>query len=154
MAVHPWEIPFLDINLRDGVIIRENGSSEGKTKKLLPRSDGCGSSSSTKSAGTVEMSSAQVQKLKHKLAPERPFEDVKPKVDTGLKSHSHPKERSTPFVKSAKKRLALSNNDPGSQNQTVRNSTGKATMTKSINDKPKSISRSSDTKSEKPKSHN
>ena len=100
------------------------------------------------------MSSAQVQKLKHKLAPERPFEDVKPKVDTGLKSHSHPKERSTPFVKSAKKRLALSNNDPGSQNQTVRNSTGKATMTKSINDKPKSISRSSDTKSEKPKSHN
>ena len=31
MAVHPWEIPFLDINLRDGVIIRENGSSEGKS---------------------------------------------------------------------------------------------------------------------------
>ncbi|KAL0558948.1 hypothetical protein IC582_003536 [Cucumis melo] len=42
---------------------------------------------------------------------------------------------------------------PGGQNQTARNSTGKVTMTKSINDKPKSISRSNDTKSAKPKSH-
>ncbi|KGN66920.2 protein IQ-DOMAIN 1 [Cucumis sativus] len=179
MAVRPWENRFLDINLRDGVMIRENGSSEGKSntkshlkttgkktnlvtdqsnvssqKTAASHSDGCGSSSSTKSAGTVEISSAQVQKLKHKLAPERPFEDVKPKVDTGLRSHSNPKERSTPLVKNAKKRLSLPNNDPGSQNQTARNSTGKATMMKSINDKPRSISRSSDSKSAKPKSHN
>ena len=135
MAVRPWENRFLDINLRDGVMIRENGSSEGKSntkshlkttgkktnlvtdqsnvssqKTAASHSDGCGSSSSTKSAGTVEISSAQVQKLKHKLAPERPFEDVKPKVDTGLRSHSNPKERSTPLVKNAKKRLSLPNN--------------------------------------------
>ncbi|KAG7023794.1 Protein IQ-DOMAIN 1 [Cucurbita argyrosperma subsp. argyrosperma] len=144
MAVRPWENRFLDINLKDGVMIRENGSAEGKSntkshiqttgkktnlvtdqpnlssqRTAVSHSDGCGSSSPTKSAGIVEVSSAQVQKLKHKLAPERPLEQVKPKVDT----------------------------DPGSQNRTVRNSTGKATV------EPKPISRG-DSKAAKPRSQN
>ena len=135
MAVRPWENRFLDINLKDGVMIRENGSAEGKSntkshiqttgkktnlvtdqpnlssqRTAASHSDGCGSSSPTKSAGIVEVSSAQVQKLKHKLAPERPLEQVKPKVDTGLRSRSNPKERSAPLVKNAKKRLSLPNN--------------------------------------------
>lgn len=133
MAVRPWENRFLDINLRDGVMIRENGSAEGKSntkphsksagkktnlvtdqsnlssqKTAASHSDGYGSSSPTKSPGTVEVSSAQIQKPKYK--PERPFEEVKPKVDTGLRSHSNPKERSTPLVKNAKKRLSMPNN--------------------------------------------
>lgn len=139
MAVRPWENRFLDINLRDGVMIRENGSStEGKSntkshlkatgsgkktnlvtdqsnlssqKTAASHSDGYGSSSPTKSQGTVEVSSAQIQKQpKYKLGPERPFDEVKAKVDTGLRSHSNPKERSTPFVKNAKKRLSMPNN--------------------------------------------
>ncbi|KAG6590128.1 Protein IQ-DOMAIN 1, partial [Cucurbita argyrosperma subsp. sororia] len=172
MAVRPWENRFLDINLKDGVMIRENGSAEGKSntkshiqttgkktnlvtdqpnlssqRTAVSHSDGCGSSSPTKSAGIVEVSSAQVQKLKHKLAPERPLEQVKPKVDTGLRSRSNPKERSAPLVKNAKKRLSLPHNDPGSQNRTVRNSTSKATV------EPKPISRG-DSKAAKPRSQN
>ncbi|XP_022987960.1 protein IQ-DOMAIN 1-like isoform X1 [Cucurbita maxima] len=172
MAVRPWENRFLDINLKDGVMIRENGSAEGKsnTKSYLQttgkktnlvtdqpnlssqrtaasHSDGCGSSSPTKSAGIVEVSSAQIQKLKHKLAPERPLEQVKPKVDTGLRSRSNPKERSAPLINNAKKRLSLPNNDPGSQNRTVRSSAGKATV------EPKPISRG-DSKATKPGSQN
>ena len=30
MIVRPWENQFLDINMRDGVMIREDGSTEGK----------------------------------------------------------------------------------------------------------------------------
>ena len=30
MAVRPWENQFLDINVRNGVMIREDGSTEGK----------------------------------------------------------------------------------------------------------------------------
>ncbi|XP_023001301.1 protein IQ-DOMAIN 1-like [Cucurbita maxima] len=183
MAVRPWENRFLDINLRDGVMIRENGSAEGKSntksyskttgkkpnlvtdqsnlssqKTAASHSDGYGSSSPTQSTGIVEVSSAQIQKLKYKVRPERPFDEVKPKVDTGLRSHSNPKERSTPLVKNAKKRLSMPNNvaDPGSQNQRARNSNrtaGKVTVTKSVNDKPKPIARG-DPKSANPGSQN
>lgn len=135
MAVRPWENRFLDINLRDGVMIREDGSAEAKSntkshqrttgkktnlvtdqsnlssqKTAASHSDGCGSSSPSKSAGTIEVSSAQIQKPKNKLAPERPLEEVKSRVDTGLRSHSNPKERSIPLVKNAKKRLSMPNN--------------------------------------------
>ena len=135
MAVRPWENRFLDINLRDGVMIRENRSAEGKSntksyskttgkkpnlvtdqsnlssqKTAASHSDGYGSSSPTQSPGIVEVSSAQIQKPKYKVRTERPFDEVKPKVDTGLRSHSNPKERSTPLVKNAKKRLSMPNN--------------------------------------------
>ncbi|KAF4353317.1 hypothetical protein G4B88_015271 [Cannabis sativa] len=90
MAVRPWENRFLDINLTDGVMVRENGSAEGKngTKSQLKsagkkpittnmhsnllqqktgaaHSDGC-SSSPSKSAAIVEPSNTQHPKPKSK----------------------------------------------------------------------------------------
>lgn len=127
MAVRPWENRFLDINLKDGVMIRENGSAEEKTdtKSLLKSagkkpassnlhsnvssqktgpstSDGC-SSSPGKSATMLEPS-----KSKSKPFLEDLVEEANSKPSIGLRSHSNPKERIS-WDKQPKKRLSLPN---------------------------------------------
>ena len=133
MAVRPWENRFLDINLRDGVMVHENGSAEGNngtkshlksagkkpiasnlhtnlsSQKMGPSySDGCGSSPS-KSAGMQEASNTLLVKLKPKPHTDDPVEESNSRPGIGLRSHSNPKERSTQPDKQAKKRLSLPN---------------------------------------------
>ncbi|KAA8525625.1 hypothetical protein F0562_007493 [Nyssa sinensis] len=133
MAVRPWENRFLDINLRDGVMIHENGSADGKNsartqlksagkKPISPNvhsnlsnqkigpshSDGCGSSPS-KSASMQEASTTLFAKPKSKLVLEDLVEEATLRPGIGSRSHSNPKERSTFSDKQAKKRLSLPN---------------------------------------------
>ncbi|KAA8550150.1 hypothetical protein F0562_001834 [Nyssa sinensis] len=133
MAVRPWENRFLDINLRDGVMIHENGSADGKNgaraqlksagkKPISPNvhsnlsnqkigpshSDGCGSSPS-KSASMQEASTTLFAKPKSKLALEDLVEEATSRPGIGSRSHSNPKERSSFSDKQSKKRLSLPN---------------------------------------------
>lgn len=129
MAVRPWENRFLDINLRDGVMIRENSSGEGKNggkaqlksagKKPISSNlsnqktgtsncDGC-SSSPSKSAMLQEATNAVSAKPKSKPILEDLAEEANSKPGLGSRSHSNPKERSTIQDKQAKKRLSLPN---------------------------------------------
>ncbi|KAI5575931.1 hypothetical protein BDE02_09G011300 [Populus trichocarpa] len=134
MAVRPWENRFLDINLRDGVMIREdetaaevkNGSkSQLKTtakkaiasdlqstissqKKGPSHSDG-GSSSPSKSAGMLEAPNTLFSKPKPKPVLEDLVEEANSKPAMATRSHSNPKERTTQLDKQAKKRLSLPN---------------------------------------------
>lgn len=133
MAVRPWENRFLDINLRDGVMVRENGTADDKNgsrsqlksagkkpitsivhsnlsnQKTGPsHSDGCGSSPS-KSAGILEATNAQFAKPKSKPQMEDPNEEGNSRPAVSSRSHSNPKERSTQSDKQAKKRLSLPN---------------------------------------------
>lgn len=133
MAVRPWENRFLDINLKDGVMLRENGSTEGKnvtktqlksvgkkpaTSNIHPNlssqktgpqhSDGC-SSSPGNSAAVVEASNAQLSKSKSKPHVEEQTQEGNSKPSVASRSHSNPKERSTQTDKPAKKRLSLPN---------------------------------------------
>jgi hypothetical protein len=134
MAVRPWENRFLDINLRDGVMIREdetaaevrNGSkSQLKTtakkaiasdlqstissqKKGPSHSDG-GSSSPSKSAGMLEAPNTLFSKPKPKPVLEDLVEEAISKPAMATRSHSNPKERTTQLDKQAKKRLSLPN---------------------------------------------
>jgi hypothetical protein len=148
MAVRPWENRFLDINLRDGVMI-DNGSAEvsnnvktqtksaGKkttssnpqSQKMGPsQSDGSGSSS-TKS---VEASNTQPAKQISK-----PIEDLVQERNSrpgmGSRSHSNPRERPTQSDKLPKKRLSLPNSGSVRQTRTVL----KGTPPKLVKDKPK-----------------
>lgn len=132
MAVRPWENRLLDMNLRDGVMVHENGSDEGKNgtkshiksagkKPIAPNlqpnlssqkmgpshSDGCGSSPS-KSAGIQEASNTLLPKPKPKPKDD-PVDEASSRPGIGLRSHSNPKERSTQSDKQAKKRLSLPN---------------------------------------------
>lgn len=134
MAVRPWENRFLDINLRDGVMVHEDGSAGGKSgtkphlksagkkpiasnlqpslssHKMGPSlTDGCGSSP-TESAGVLEASSTVAAKLKPK---EDPVGEASSRPGNGLRSRSNPKERSTQPDKQAKKRLSLPNSGGG-----------------------------------------
>ncbi|XP_030960777.1 protein IQ-DOMAIN 1 isoform X1 [Quercus lobata] len=144
MAVRPWENRFLDINLRDGVMVRENESVEdmngtkshvksaGK-KPIAPNlhpnlssqktgpsySDGCGSSSS-QSAGMQDASSTLLAKSKPKPHADDPVEESNSRPGIGLRSHSNPKERSTQPDKQAKKRLSLPNSGGGAGAQLSR----------------------------------
>ncbi|CAL8162437.1 unnamed protein product [Prunus armeniaca] len=144
MAVRPWENRFLDINLRDGVMVHENESAEGKnggisqlksagkrpvssniqsnlsSQKVGPfTSDGCDSSPS-KSAGLLEASTTQMGKPKPKPYLEDPVEEGNSKPGITSRSHSNPKERSTESDKQAKKRLSLPNSGGGLGSQTSR----------------------------------
>ncbi|KAI5323175.1 hypothetical protein L3X38_032247 [Prunus dulcis] len=144
MAVRPWENRFLDINLRDGVMVHENESIEGKNggisqlksagKKPLSsnilsnlssqqvgpfNSDGCDSSPS-KSAGMLEASTTQMGKPKSKPYLEDPVEEGNSKPGISSRSNSNPKERSTESDKQAKKRLSLPNGRGGLGYQTSR----------------------------------
>eukprot|EP00257_Ricinus_communis_P013869 XP_015571407.1 protein IQ-DOMAIN 1 isoform X1 [Ricinus communis] len=164
MAVRPWENRFLDINLRDGVMIRENGNSEGKNgSKPLLRSSGKkplsslqsnlsnqktgpshsdGSSSPSKSTGMLESSNTLFAKPKPKPVLEDLSEEVNLKPGTVQRSQSNPKERSIQPDKPAKKRLSLPNSAGGSAGaQPARHSRiaarGAPGPHKSVRDKPK-----------------
>uniref|UniRef100_A0A2N9FGX6 DUF4005 domain-containing protein n=1 Tax=Fagus sylvatica TaxID=28930 RepID=A0A2N9FGX6_FAGSY len=137
MAVRPWENRFLDINLRDGVMVHENGSAEVR-KWAPPIPDGCGSSPS-KSAGMQEASNTLLVKLKPKPHTDDPVEESNSRPGIGLRSHSNPKERSTQPDKQAKKRLSLPNSG-GAQlarhpNRTV--AKGAPSLQKPVKDKSK-----------------
>ncbi|XAR60205.1 hypothetical protein NMG60_11033467 [Bertholletia excelsa] len=134
MAVRPWENRFLDINLKDGVKVQENGSAEGKngTKNLLKsagkkpissnqqasllnhkvgpsHSNGC-STSPNKCTSAQDGTPTQFTKLKLKPSLEDLVEEASLKPVIGSRSHSNPKERATLPDKQAKKRLSLPNN--------------------------------------------
>ncbi|GLT77724.1 hypothetical protein SLA2020_492850 [Shorea laevis] len=140
MAVRPWENRFLDINLRDGVMIHENGLSEGNngaksqiksiTKNAAPsnlhanlssqktgpsHSDGSGSSPG-KSASGIEASNV----VSSKPNLDDMAEEASSKPVTGSRSHSNPKERSKQSDKLAKKRLSLPNSGLAPETQTVK----------------------------------
>ncbi|KAJ7981251.1 Protein IQ-DOMAIN 1 [Quillaja saponaria] len=165
MAVRPWENRFVDINVRDGVMVRENEPANGKNgntyqlksvvKKSIPpninpnlasqrigpsQSDDSDSSPSL-SAGVVEASNTQLTKPKSKAHIEYPLEETDSRPGIGSRSHSNPKERTTQTDKHAKKRLSLPNNG-GSLGATLRNtsktnSKGILSSRKPIRDKPK-----------------
>ncbi|KAJ6895281.1 protein IQ-DOMAIN 1-like isoform X4 [Populus alba x Populus x berolinensis] len=156
MAVRPWENRFLDINLRDGVMIREdetaaevkNGSkSQLKTtakkaiasdlqstissqKKGPSHSDG-GSSSPSKSAGMLEAPNTLFSKPKPKPVLEDLVEEANSKPAMATRSHSNPKERTAQLDKQAKKRLSLPNSGGGAGTQAARNSRNAARGTPS-----------------------
>ncbi|XP_059659677.1 protein IQ-DOMAIN 5 [Cornus florida] len=137
MAVRPWENRFLDINLRDGVKICENGSPDGKSGARMQlksagkkptssnvhsnlsnqrtgpsHSDGSGSSPS-KTSNMQEASTTLFTKPKTKPFVEDSIEEATSIPIISLRSHSNPKERSTHPDKQAKKRFSLPNNRQG-----------------------------------------
>ncbi|XP_030522303.2 protein IQ-DOMAIN 5 [Rhodamnia argentea] len=141
MAVRPWENRFLDINLKDGVMIREKGSDEGKngirpqiksaakkptvsnlsSQRTGPsQSDGCGSSPNN-STSTPEVTQTVSSKPKPKHVAQNALEEANQRPGVGTRSHSNPKERSTQPEKQAKKRLSLPNNGASAGNQAARN---------------------------------
>ncbi|KAI4334162.1 hypothetical protein L6164_018886 [Bauhinia variegata] len=145
MAVRPWENRFLDINLKDGVMVPEDGTVESTngtksqlrsaskkpvtsiihpnlaTQRTGPSlSDGCDSLPS-KSAGLLEASNARLVKPKSKANAENSIDETNSRPGIGSRSHSNPKERTTQTDKLAKKRLSLPNNGSGPGSQTARN---------------------------------
>lgn len=135
MAVRPWENRFLDINLKEGVMVHEDESSEkmngtkisqfkstGKkdsgsnlhlnlsNPKMAPssQSDGCECSPSNPTI-VLDASNTLPAKPKIKLSPENVVEQDKSRHVIGSRSHSNPKERSSAPAKLAKKRLSLPN---------------------------------------------
>ncbi|KAA8544366.1 hypothetical protein F0562_022366 [Nyssa sinensis] len=145
MAVRPWQNHLLDINLRDGVMVSENGSADGgkngtkaqlksagkkpissnlhsslsnqKTGPFL--SDGRGSSPS-KSANMQEACNNTLStKTKSNPVLEDLAEEATSRPGIGSRSHSNPKERSTLSDKQAKKRLSLPNSGQNVGAQTV-----------------------------------
>ncbi|KAI4322492.1 hypothetical protein L6164_022182 [Bauhinia variegata] len=117
MAVRPWENRFLDINLRDGVMVRGDGEVEGKN----------GTKSQFRSASKKPVTSNMHPNLAtQKTGPSLSDDcDSSPKTNArpgnGSRSHSNPKERTTIADKQAKKRLSLPNNGSGPGSQTARN---------------------------------
>ncbi|KHN17990.1 protein IQ-DOMAIN 1-like isoform X2 [Glycine soja] len=158
MAVRPWENRFVDINMKDGVTVHEDGAKDdknGTTPQLSSAnkkpfssnthpnltsqgtgptiSDGCDSSSS-KSAGLLESSYTQPVKPTSKAKVENTVEEVNSKPRIGSRSHSNPKERTSQADKQAKKRLSLPNNGGGAGCQIVKHP---VSTTSVIRDKPK-----------------
>ncbi|KAJ4970130.1 hypothetical protein NE237_003229 [Protea cynaroides] len=139
MAVRPWENRFLDINLKDGVMIRGNGSADEKhgmktqfrstikkpissnpnsnfsnQKTTTSRSDGTGSSSS-KSANVLATSNTISGKPRPKPS-EDPVEEANSRPSgIGPRSCSNPKERPSQPDAQPKKRLSLPNSGIGGQ---------------------------------------
>ncbi|KAL9368274.1 hypothetical protein Peur_039473 [Populus x canadensis] len=138
MAVRPWENRFLDINLRDGVMICEDetaaevkNSSKSQLKTTTKKgvasnlqstissqktgpshSDG-GSSSPSKSAGMLDVPDTLFTKPKPKLVLEDLVEEANSRCAIVTRSHSNPKERTTQLDKQARKRLSLPNSAGG-----------------------------------------
>ncbi|KAJ1393789.1 IQ motif, EF-hand binding site [Sesbania bispinosa] len=150
----------------NGAIADGNGAIDGKkgirpqlrsanTKSIPPNihpnlasqktgtslSDGCDSSSPSKSAGLLETSNTQSVKPISNANVQNPIEETNSKSET-RRSHSNPKERTTQVDKQAKKRLSLPNNGGGPGVQTTRHPTrsyvkGTHGPQKPIRDKPK-----------------
>lgn len=161
MAVRPWENRFLDINLKDGVMIRDNESPEGKngtqsqikslgkkpvlsnlpsnisSQKTVPSHSDGSSSSPGISAGMLETS-----KMKSKPALQDLVEEASSRPGgISSRSRSNPKERSTQSDKFTKKRLSLPNSGGAIGVQTTRPARNAAKVTpssqKPIKDKAK-----------------
>ncbi|TKY44794.1 IQ-DOMAIN 1 [Spatholobus suberectus] len=146
MAVRPWENHLVDINLRDGVKVHENGAKDGQngtTHQLSPAnkkpfssnthqypasqrtgpilSNGYDSSPTpNKSADLLESSVTQPVKPNSKANVENAVEaNSKPGIES--RSHSNPKERTS---QAAKKRLSLPNIGGGPGSQTAKHPIG------------------------------
>lgn len=127
MAVRPWENRFLDINLKDGVMVRDNGSTEGKNGSTKPvakkpitsnihsslsshktgPSNSDGSSASPGKSASVAQPSSNPQLSKSKSKPR--VEEGSTKPTGNLRSQSNPKERAGQSGKQMKKRMSLPN---------------------------------------------
>ncbi|XWS71385.1 hypothetical protein CRYUN_Cryun03dG0134000 [Craigia yunnanensis] len=144
MAVRPWENRFIDINLRDGVMIREDGPVEGKSgansqiktaikkpaasslnanlssQKTGPSHSDGSDSPPCKSASVLEAVNALSSKPKSKTNLEDLDEEAGSRPIISSRSHSNPKERSIQSDKQAKKRLSLPNSGGGTGSQTTK----------------------------------
>ncbi|KAK9170265.1 hypothetical protein Syun_002405 [Stephania yunnanensis] len=157
MAVRPWENRFLDINLKDGVMLHENGTNDvangskiqlrsASKKVTVPNqktgasnSDGSGSSSS-RSAGMLTTPNALPSKSKPKPSLDDPIEEAISKPAVRQRSYSNPKDRSTQPDAQSKKRLSLPNSGLGAQTtrRPIRNLADRTPNSeKSLKDKPK-----------------
>ncbi|XP_022731988.1 protein IQ-DOMAIN 1-like [Durio zibethinus] len=153
MAVRPWENRFLDINLRDGVMIREDGPAEGKngansqikpaikktaasslhanlsSQKTGPSHTNGSDSPPGKSASVLEVVNALSSKPKPKSILEDLVEEAGSRPLISSRSHSNPKERSIQSDKQAKKRLSLPNSGGGIGSQATKPSRTAAKVT-------------------------
>ncbi|PPD74459.1 hypothetical protein GOBAR_DD28607 [Gossypium barbadense] len=144
MAVRPWENRFLDINLRDGVKIREDSPAEGKNgassqikpamrkpaasslhanlsnKKTGPSHFDGSDSPPGKSACVLEAVNAPSSKPKSKPNHEDSVEEADSRPVISSRSHSNPKERLTQSDKQAKRRLSMPNTGGGIVSQTTK----------------------------------
>ncbi|OVA17128.1 IQ motif [Macleaya cordata] len=150
MAVRPWENRFLDLNLKDGDRICDNGTAKemNGTKPLFrsasknaitpfnssnkkpgaSHSDGTGSSSS-RSASVLATVGTPSSIAKPKVSSEEPIEETNSR--SMARSYSNPKERPKQHDKQAKKRLSLPSSGLGAQaarhpNRAVANKTPNA----------------------------
>lgn len=135
MAVRPWENRFLDINLKEGVLIHEieateestankaqvksagkktaSSHSNAATQKMGPLSDG---SSPSLSANMQDVSNTVLAKSKSKQVVEDVAGEANSKPAVGSRSQSNPKERASLQNRKSKKRLSLPNTgSPGAQ---------------------------------------
>lgn len=162
MAVRPWENRFLDINLKDGVLINGNDAVEGmhetkshvkpsgrkpisslqsnsSNQKTVPSHSDV--YSSNRSAKVISYSSLHSEKPKPKLtAEEMPGEAISRPHGLAPRSNSTPKERVTQYNSQDRKRFSLPGNGAAVAKQPAfRNAANKATGTQtSIQEPPKS----------------
>lgn len=163
MAVRPWENRFLDINPKEGMMISEDGSADGKNgnkvqtrttatakkpistlhsnvlnQKTGPQqSEGTGSSSS-RSAGMLATSAISSGKPK----PKPSYDEVTGEAisrPSGLapRSNSTPKERPPQVDLQAKKRLSLQGNGAAAGKRPVNRSSANRSSQKPIKETAK-----------------
>ncbi|KAH0468701.1 hypothetical protein IEQ34_001933 [Dendrobium chrysotoxum] len=148
MAVRPWENRFLDINLKDGVMINENETVEGKPgiKSVVkpsgrkPISSLHSHSSNQKTAPFPSDVSSSNRSVKMPDSSTLPSEKAKVKISAeevlgefssrpyGLvsRSNSTPKERNPQFDSQDRKRLSLPGNGAAPRHSAIRSSASKA----------------------------
>ncbi|RZR79122.1 hypothetical protein BHM03_00004730 [Ensete ventricosum] len=170
MAVRPWENRFLDISLKDGVKVHENGKAEEKGgisgiktlckstgkrpistlhsntlihKSLLSASDGSNSSSNW--SASVLAPSFPSGKPKQKPSLEEVYAEATSQAPgVGARSYSNPKER--PFqLESQAKRLSLPNSGLGAGKHTA----NKVAVSRSTIQRPLKDPQKSETKHQK-----
>ncbi|CAL9175254.1 protein IQ-DOMAIN 5-like isoform X1 [Musa acuminata AAA Group] len=170
MAVRPWENRFLDISLKDGVKVNENGKAEEKGgisgiktlykstgkrpistlhsntlihKSLPSASDGSNSSSNW--SASVLAPSFPSGKPKQKPSLEEVYAEATSRASgVGARSYSNPKER--PFqLESQAKRLSLPNSGLGAGKHTA----NKVAVNRSTIQRPLKDPQKSETKHQK-----
>ncbi|KAI4386151.1 hypothetical protein MLD38_004110 [Melastoma candidum] len=140
MAVRPWENRFLDINLKDGVMLRDKSVDEDKngTRPLAkatgrkaiasnptgPKSgpsqpDDCSPQPGDPS-GTSEVAQAVSSRPMVNARVKVPVEEATQTTRNISRSHSNPKERAVLPQKEANKRMSLPNSRAGGVTQTSR----------------------------------
>ncbi|KAL8029561.1 hypothetical protein ABFX02_14G232300 [Erythranthe guttata] len=164
MAVRPWENRFLDINLKDGVKIREDGGPVLDVVKNNPSTNLFNSVTGKKPAANISNGKAPSRSIQNEKravsnsdgcsssspnmsanVQETPGEETtnsKPNV-VASRSHSNPKERSSLANPQGKKRLSLPSSGLGNggQQSKERSAVKKSpTATKLLKDKAKSNS--------------